>query len=76
MQLNINSIKQNLCRQMALVDLIERSQDKAKHIATNTAYYALWSNNSEMMKDLCFQNQVTQRLVDMLAKHRKEGVQC
>lgn len=78
MQLNINGIKQNLCRQMALVDLIEKSQERAKHIACgNCIYYSMFGAKGEQDAALSFQNKVTQRLVDYLyTVRKKEAVQC
>ena len=75
MQLNIDQLKQNLCKQMALINLIERSQERAKHIACgNCIYYSVFAGQGEQDRALSFQNSVTQRLVDYLyALRGKEG---
>ncbi len=73
MQLNIEQIEKDLCRQMALIDLIKRSPKKAMTIATTSgAYTATFGSDAELKADINKQNSVTQRLVDMLAKIRKE----
>lgn len=68
MQLNIDEIKGDLCRQMAIIGMIEKSANKAKDIAC-IKWYGL---KSEVMRsaDVAKQNNVTQRLVNYLAKLR------
>ena len=68
MPLNIDSLKVDLCRKMVLITLIEKSQTKARVIATNTAYYSIWCNHNQMQIDVKKQNAVTDRLVSYLSK--------
>lgn len=73
MQLNIDQIEKDLCRQMAIIDLIKRSSKKAMTIATTSgAYTATFGSDAELKERVKKQNSVTQRLVNMLAKIRKE----
>lgn len=67
--MNIDQLKLDLCRQIAIIELIERSQQRAMWIVTtNSHYYKVFSNDMQMQIDLMNQNKVTQRLVNYLTK--------
>ena len=67
--MNIDQLKQDLCKQMAIIDLIERSQQRAMHAACgNETYYKVFGYSTEQQQDVAKQNQVTQRLVNYLTK--------
>ena len=68
MQLNIDQLKQDLCKQMAVIELIERSQQRARCIASCLTHYKVFSTDSQMRIDVAKQNAVTQRLVNYLTK--------
>ena len=68
-QINIDQLKQDLCRQMAVIDLIERSNTKAKEKATSN-FYRVFEGKCKMEAAVNFQNSVTQRLVNYLGKLR------
>lgn len=67
MQLNIDQLKQKICKQLALIDLIERSRGKALTIATSN-WYRVFGNDYQKKSDLAKQNAVTQRLTNYLTK--------
>lgn len=69
MQLNIDQIKLDLCRQMSIVGMIEKSADKAKHIAC-VKWYSSFNQDHQRSADVAKQNSVTQRLVNYLANLR------
>jgi len=69
MQLNIDEVKKSLCRQIAIISLIERSRDKALRIACNK-----WYEDKYMKAGVDKQNAVTQRLVNYLLKLREEAL--
>lgn len=68
MQLNIDDIKSDLCRQMAIIEMIEKSATKAKDIAC-IKWYGL-KTEVQRSADVSKQNNVTQRLVKYLANLR------
>lgn len=65
--LNIDQLKQDLCRQSAIIDLIERSQAKARTIASSN-YYPLFGKANEYSEELAWQNKVTERLYKYLER--------
>ncbi|RZJ92446.1 MAG: hypothetical protein EOO20_01690 [Chryseobacterium sp.] len=62
---NLNQIKSNACKVLALIDLIERSQAKAAEIR-KCAYYPIFAPVSEQSEMIGFQNRVTHRLTQYL----------
>ena len=64
---NLDQLKQNACRTLALIDLIEKSNQKAKQIIASS-YYPLFALKSEQNEMVAFQNRVTQRLVKNLER--------
>jgi len=64
---NLDQLKQNACRTLALIDLIERSKTKARNI-WGSYYFALFENTAERSKAIEKQNAVTNRLVSYLEK--------
>ncbi len=71
--MNIDQIEINLCRQMAVVNLIKKSSDKAKHIACSD-YYGLFGSFAQRMVDVKNQNKVTARLEKYLRTILTKGV--
>lgn len=69
MQLNIDQIKLDLCRQMAIVGMIEKSAEKARYIAC-VKWYSLFNQGDQRCADVAKQNSVTQRLINYLANLR------
>lgn len=67
MALNIDQLKQDLCRQSAIIDLIERSQAKARAIA-GCNFYPLFGRSNEYSEALAWQNKVTERLYKYLER--------
>ncbi len=65
--MNIDQLKQKICKQLALIDLIERSRGKALTIATSE-WYGIFGNDYQKKSDLAKQNAVTQRLANYLQK--------
>jgi len=65
--MNLDEIKTKACRKLALIKLIERSNDKAKEIL-KCAYYPIFGKSNEQSEMLEFQNRVTQRLVNNLKR--------
>lgn len=63
--MNIDQIKMDLCRQQAVIELIERSAQKAKYIACSD-WYGLFSSHNMREADIKKQNNVTERLVNYL----------
>lgn len=65
--MNIDQLKQKICKQLALIDLIERSRGKALTIATSE-WYGIFGDEYGRKKDLYKQNKVTARLTNYLTK--------
>lgn len=65
MQLNIEEIKQYICKVERLTTLIERSREKERIIG-HLPYYTTFGTDAEMEKDLAFQKAVTARLANYL----------
>lgn len=63
--MNIDQLKMDLCRQQAIIDLIERSVQKAKHIACSD-WYGMYGTHIQRNADVSRQNKVTMRLVNYL----------
>jgi len=72
MALNIEQLKQDICKQTALIELIERSQAKAREIA-GSQYYPLFSLVGEQNEALAWQNKVTERLYKYLERITWKG---
>lgn len=73
MQLNIDQLKQDICKQLALINLIEKSKSKALNIITSP-YYNVFGTHQERKNDLDFQNNVTKRLYAYLFRLTGEVV--
>jgi len=73
MQLNLDKIKLDLCRQMAIVGMIEKSATKAKDIAC-VKWYSLFNQEDQRTADVEKQNCVTKRLVNYLANLRRRTI--
>lgn len=71
MQLNIDQMKQDACRMLAVIDLIERSSEKAKRIACSE-FYDVFDLRMDQVLAIQQQNQVTQRLYKYLEKLTKQ----
>lgn len=67
---NLDQLKQNACRTLALIDLIERSSNKVKAIVSSS-YYPIFGLRNEQSEMVSFQNKVTQRLVKNLERTLK-----
>lgn len=65
--MNLNQLKKDACRTLALIELIERSVSKARIIA-GSSYYSIYGGTNEQSDMLSFQNRVTERLVKYLEK--------
>ncbi|SMC46275.1 hypothetical protein [Pedobacter africanus] len=63
--MNIDQLEMDLCRQQAVISLIKRSADKAKHIACSS-YYGLFEPDAQRKIETDKQNKVTERLVNYL----------
>lgn len=70
MKLNLDQLKQNACRTLALIELIERSKSKAR-VIWGGHFYAVFGNPGVHKADLDKQNAVTARLVNYLEKTLK-----
>lgn len=65
--MNLDEIKAKACRTLALIELIDRSNEKCKQIL-KCAYYPIFGKCNEQSEMVAFQNRVTQRLVDNLKR--------
>jgi len=72
MVLNIEQLKQDICKQTALIELIECSQAKARTIAGSN-YYPLYAMAGEQNEALAWQNKVTERLYKYLERITWKG---
>ena len=67
MNLDLDQLENQACRTLALINLIKKSNDKAKQILA-TAYYPIFGKCNEQTEMVAFQNRVTQRLVNNLKR--------
>ena len=65
--MNIDQLKQDACRTLALIGLIEKSQTKARNIYASP-HYTIFGFANERSEAVAKQNQVTQRLVKYLER--------
>lgn len=65
--MNLEQLKNDACRTLALINLIEKSQEKANNIFSST-HYTLFGFANERSEAVARQNRVTQRLVKYLER--------
>ncbi|MCZ4244922.1 hypothetical protein [Pedobacter punctiformis] len=65
--MNLDQLKQNACKTLALIDLIERSKSRARNIWA-VQYYTLFGSTQEREEAVNKQNAVTARLEGYLEK--------
>lgn len=65
--MNIDQIKQDACRTLALISLIEKSQAKARNIF-GSPHYTIFGLSDERSHAVAKQNRVTQRLYKYLER--------
>lgn len=65
--MNLDQLKKDACRTLALITLIERSMTKARVIAASS-YYPVFGLSNEQSEMLSFQNRVTERLGNYLER--------
>ncbi|MCX3266588.1 hypothetical protein [Pedobacter agri] len=65
--MDLDQLRTKACRTLALINLIERSNDKCKEIL-KCSYYPIYGKPNEQSEMVEFQNRVTQRLVNNLKR--------
>jgi hypothetical protein len=64
--LNLDQVKQDACKVLALVKMIEKSKAKELNIACDTPYFGIFGTDAELHQAVARQNAVTQRLYGYL----------
>ena len=64
--LNLDQVKQDACKVLALVGMIEKSKERELNIAA-VPYFGIFGTDAEMHQMVARQNAVTQRLYRYLS---------